>query len=105
MPSARVMVRLSGRWGLSGAEKELARNPIALDLPEHVTGEGLLQCLAERCGTSLRRKALKPDGKLRAEVRLFVNDTVVADPGAPLDDALIDGTEVSVVLLAPLIGG
>ncbi|MBI5505274.1 MAG: hypothetical protein HY899_10765 [Deltaproteobacteria bacterium] len=105
MPRALVTVKLSGRWGLPEFERELARGPLDIDLPEGVTGEGLLHCLAERCDQRFRRKALKADGKLRAEVRLFVRSDVVQDPAAPLGDKLGDGAEISIVLLKPLVGG
>jgi len=105
MPSALVTVKLSGRWGLSEIEKELALGPVDLDLPEDVTGEGLLRCLAERCGARFGRKALKANGTLRAEVRLFVQNVAVEDPGARIADRLGPGTELSIVLLKPLVGG
>lgn len=105
MPRSQVTVKLSGHWGLPEIDRALAQGPIDLDLPEHVTGEGLLQCLADRCGPRLRRKALKADGKLRAEVRLFVRNDVVLDPAAPLGDKLGGAPEISIVLLKPLVGG
>lgn len=105
MPRRSVTVKLSGRWGLSEVEKELTRGPIDLELPEDATGQDLLQRLAQRAGPRFQRKALKADGRLRAEVRLFVQNDVVADPGAPIGDKLGDGAELSIVLLTPLIGG
>jgi hypothetical protein len=102
---ALVNVRLSGRWGLPEIEGEFARGPIELDLPENVTGQTLLQCLADRYGPRFQRKALKPKGDLRAEVRLFVDDDAIEDPAARIGDKLSRGAEVSIVLLAPLIGG
>ena len=98
-------VKLSGRWSLPEIEKELARGPIELDLPEEVTGQALLQCLADRYGQRLQRKALKTTGGLRAEVRLFVDDDPLEDLAVPIGDKLSRGAEVSIVLLAPLIGG
>jgi hypothetical protein len=100
-----VNVRLSGRWGLSEIERELAQGPIELDLPDEVTGDALLQCLADRYGPRLQRKALKTTGGLRAEVRLFVGDESLEDLTVPIGDKLCGGAEVSIVLLAPLIGG
>ncbi|MFI5394625.1 MAG: MoaD/ThiS family protein [Candidatus Binatia bacterium] len=100
-----VNVKLSGRWGLPDIERELARGPIDLDLPADVTGQGLLQCLADRYGSSFQRKALKLTGELRAEVRLFVDDDPVEDLAVRIGDKLSRGAEVSIVLLAPLIGG
>jgi hypothetical protein len=103
--SVLVNVKLSGRWGLLEIEKELARGPVELDLPEKVTGQAVLQCLADRYGPRLRRKALKTTGGLRAEVRLFVGDDPLEDLALPIGDKLRRGAEVSIVLLAPLIGG
>jgi hypothetical protein len=105
MPRALVTVKLSGRWGLPEIERELARGPIDLDLPEKVTGQTLLRCLADRYGPRLQRKALKTAGGLRAEVRLFIGDEPIEDLAAPINDGLDRGAEVSLVLLAPLIGG
>jgi|GEM_PF-1795327 len=105
MPTASLTVKLSGRWGLPEVQRELARGPIDVDLPDDVTGEGLLRCLADRLGSRFQRKALKADGKLRAEVRLFVGNGAIEDPGAIVGDRLRHGGEVSVVLLTPLVGG
>lgn len=105
MASALVNVKLSGRWGLPEIERELARGPIALDLSPDVTGKALMQCLADRYGARFQRKALRPSGGLRAEVRLFVNDDAVEDIAAPIGDKLSRDAEVTIVLLAPLIGG
>ena len=102
---AFVNLRLSGRWGLMEMERELARGPIDLDLPEEVTGHAVLQCLADRYGPRFQRKALKTTGELRAEVRVFVGDEPLEDLAAPIGDTLSGGAEVSIVLLAPLIGG
>ena len=98
-------MKLSGRWSLPEIERELARGPIELDLPEDVTGQALLQCLADRYGPRLQRKALKTTARLRAEVRVFVDDDPLEDLAAPIGDKLSRGAEVSIVLLAPLIGG
>ncbi len=106
MPSpTRVNVKLSGRWGLPEIEKELARGPIDLDLPAEITGRALLHSLADRYGPRLRRKALKVTGDLRAEVRLFIGDDACEDLAAPIGEPLRRGAEVSLVLLAPLMGG
>jgi hypothetical protein len=100
-----VNVKLSGRWSLPEIEKELARGPIELDLPEEVTGRALLQCLADRYGPRLQRRVLKTRGGLRAEVRLYVGNESVEDLAMPISDRLNPEAEVSIVLLAPLIGG
>lgn len=105
MPKASVMVKLSGRWGLPEIQKELSRGPIELELPEDVTGEGFVQRLADRCGPPFARRALKAGGRLRAEVRLFVRNDAIDDPGARIGDKLADGSEISIVLLTPLVGG
>jgi hypothetical protein len=105
MSRALIHVKLFGRWNLPEIEKELARGPVELDLPEQVTGQALLQGLADRYGPRLRRKALKTTGGLRAEVRLFVDDDPLEDLAVPIGDRLNPGAEVSIVLLAPLIGG
>jgi hypothetical protein len=105
VPNALLNVRLSGRWTLPEIERELARGPIGLDLPEGATGQALLQQLAERFGPRFQRKALKPSGALRAEVRLFVGDDAIEDLGVDIVGRLSSGAEVSIVLLAPLIGG
>lgn len=105
MPRAVVKVRLSGRWGLPEIERELARGPIELELPEEVTGHCLLQSLGDRYGPRLRGKALKPNGELRAEVRLFIGDDQVDDLAAPIAEKLRGGAEISIMLLKPLIGG
>lgn len=100
-----VNVKLSGRWGLTEIEKELARAPLELALPPDVTGRGLLQCLASRYGARFARKALKSSGELRAEVRVFIDNDQLDDLTAPIGDKLAGGAEVSIVMLAPLIGG
>ena len=105
MAGALVKVSLSGRWLLPEIERELARGPVDLDLPPDVTGEALLQCLADRYGARFQRKALRPSGGLRAEVRLFVDDEAVEDLALPLGHKLSRDAEVTIVLLAPLIGG
>ena len=105
MPTALVNVRLSGRWSLPEIERELARGPIELDLPDVVTGQAVMQSLADRYGPRLQRKVFKTTGGLRAEVRLFVGDESLQDLTVPIGGKLSGGAEVSIVLLAPLIGG
>lgn len=105
MSNALVNVKLSGRWSLPEIERELARGPVDLDLPQDVTGHALLQCLGARYGARFQRRALKPTGALRAEVRLFVDDDPIEDLDVEIGDRLRRGAEVSIVWLAPLIGG
>ncbi len=100
-----INVKLSGRWGLAEIERELARAPVELALPADVSGRGLLQCLANRYGARFARKALKSSGELRAEVRVFIGNDQLEDLTAPIADKLAAGAEVSIVMLAPLIGG
>ena len=102
---ALVNVKLSGRWGLTEIEKELARAPVDLELPANATGQDVLQCLANRYGSRFQRKALKGNGELRAEVRMFVGDQPVEDLATRIGGELSRGAEVSIVLLAPLVGG
>ncbi len=100
-----VNVHLSGRWGLPAMQRELADGPIDLDLPPLVTGDALLRSIVNRYGPQFQRKALKATGELRAEVRLFVGSEECEDLAAPIGEQLNRGAEVSLVLLAPLIGG
>lgn len=100
-----VNVQLSGRWGLPDIQRELAAGPIDLDLPPTVTGQVVLQILVDRYGARFQRKALKATGELRAEVRLFVGADECEDLAAPIGDKLSRDAEVSIVLLAPLVGG
>ncbi len=86
-------------------QRELARGPIELALPAGVTAEAVLRALVERYGSRFQRKALKATGALRAEVRLFVGAEECTDLTAPLSEEIGHGTEISIVLLAPLIGG
>jgi hypothetical protein len=104
VPRAQVRVRLSGRWSLPEIERELARGPIEMDLPEDVTAQAILGCLADRY-PRFQRKALKATGELRAEVRLFLDDQQIEDLGVQIGDKLRRGAEVSLVYLAPLSGG
>jgi hypothetical protein len=104
VPSVQVRVRLSGRWSLPEIERELAGGPIEMDLPEGVTAQALLRCLADRY-PRFQRKALKATGELRAEVRLFLDDDQIKDLGERIGDKLHRGAEVSIVYLAPLSGG
>ena len=104
MPRVQVRVRLSGRWSLPEIERELARGPIEMDLPEDVSAQALLRCLADRY-PQFRRKAVKATGELRAEVRVFLDDEQIEDLGVQIGDRLHRGSEVSIVYLAPLSGG
>ncbi len=98
-------VKLHGHWGLPEVEKEMAQGPVALNLPESVTGHELLRRLAERFGPRFHARALNGAGELRARVRLFIDDELVQDPAAAIGAKLRDETELSVVLLSPTMGG
>ncbi len=100
-----VNVQLSGRWGLPDMQRDLASGPIDLELPACISGDAVLRSLVGRYGSRFQRKALKATGELRAEVRLFVGTEECTDLAAPLDEQIGRGTEISIVLLAPLIGG
>jgi hypothetical protein len=98
-------MKLCGFVGMPEVERQLARGPIALDLPADVTVSGLVERLAERYGASFRRKALTGDGRVRSGVRVFVDDALV-EREAPLADVLRDDSKISIVLLmAQSIGG
>src|SRR5512143_1243737 len=100
-----VTLRLYGHWALPELTNELARGPVAVDLPEHATAAALLDALGEACGPRFRGKVFWPGGGLRPGVRLFVDDELMSDPTARIGGRLRRGANVSVVLLAPLLGG
>ena len=105
MPAVLLNVKLQGFLGLSGVQRALDREPIALDLPDDVTADALIECLAERCGAAFRRKAIGRDGRIRPGLRIFVDDELVG-AGTSLRDALRPGSRVAVILLmAQTIGG
>lgn len=83
---------------MAEVQRELARGPVSLDLPDDLTVAGLLECLAERYGATFRRRTLAPSGQVRSGVRVFVDDELV-ESNASLTSVLRPDSKVALVVL------
>lgn len=99
----QVTVKLCGV--LAPEDRRNLGRSFDLELRDDVTAGELLRDLAARCGATFRQALESPDSRLPRHIRMFANGEMLVSRDQTLNSARGPDAGVTVVLLAPMMGG